>query len=168
MENNEKQVNNETTVKPEKTDLQKAKAKSWITLAGGFGIAVLLFIVGGVLGEIGGFLLALGFIFLMFLPLWFVMIRANIRRVHCQQCGTKYNYDSDVEWVVEDETIKGSTDTQGVRRETRKANVAFSCKCHRCGMIKNFNKKFVTGTYNSKEGLKTYDLENECRKYFKL
>ena len=171
MENNENQVNyenqvkNEEKVKPPKTDLQKAKKKLWLMSGAWFGGSILLFIISGLLGEAGVFTICLGLIFLLFLPLMFIVLKLQIHRVHCKFCGTKYDYAKDVRWVCESEETKSGKSGNDLTK-TVKASVSFNCTCHKCKQTKDFRKKFTTAEWNSSRGWKYYNLESECKKYF--
>ena len=167
MENNENQTNNETKVKPEKTDLQKAKKKHLLTCAACLGISIALFALSAVLGDLGVVTLIAGLIFLFLLPIVFVSGKLNIHRVHCKQCGTKYDYNEDVSWVCEGEEEKSGKSGNDYTK-TVKATVLFNCTCHACKQVKEFRKKFTTAEWNSSRGWKYHNLDTECTKYFKI
>ncbi len=84
--------------------------------------------------------------------------RAQIKRIYCENCGEKFNYDRDVQWVKTGDEF-GS--------DKAKASVDFSCRCSHCDHTQEFTESFVTAQYDKEKNVwRTTDLAPRIRKYF--
>ena len=164
---NKNNENKETQVTNEKTAVKKAITKHFINCGIVAAAAVLVMIISIAMGEAGMLLLLIGLAVAVFAPIAGVMGLAQIKRVHCKECGEKYDYDKDVAWECEGEETKDTSNASDSSAKTT-AIVAFTCRCHKCGATKEFKTKFVTATYSGKSGVKRYNLNNLCKKYFNV
>lgn len=90
--------------------------------------------------------------------LWGTMIKAQVKRCYCKNCGEKYNYQNDISWEVTDqiETDKDVTDV-----------VDFTCVCAHCGEVLHFTKKFKIAFYDNKGNLHKRDIRVLASNFFK-
>ena len=81
-----------------------------------------------------------------------------INNSFCPECGTKYQYETDVEWEVTGQTDDGNKE---------KAIVEFNCVCRKCNHEAEFTQTFVTAYYDNKKGTWVrHNVKTLARKYF--
>ena len=85
-----------------------------------------------------------------------ILDRKRIRRMHCTECGEKYNYKSDVAWEVADVFESNNK---------IKSTVEFKCVCRNCNKTKEFKNVFTTASIDKDGKKKVYNIENLAKKY---
>ena len=114
-----------------------------------------------------------GFLVLSFFVVLFILPseKKRIDRIYCPVCGEKYDYNNDVAWEVGE--ISVNSDMRAYSYNSKKevasknATVSFSCVCHKCGNHTNFSQKMKVASLDNQGNLKNFNLDTECRKYFK-
>ena len=150
MDNQKSPLNTEKTLTQLEIAIKKGKRKLWISRLVILGISLIfMFILPEVAGI--GFLI---FLFYMIMgPFWI----KELKRGYCTNCGSKFDYQNDIEWEVVEEISE---------ENSVKALVEFSCNCANCGSTQTFTKKFTVASYNSqKQNWTRHNLDTLCRKY---
>lgn len=108
----------------------------------------------------GEFDLIMFFIGIGIILLFFGLLSAkkHEKRIHCNKCNTKYNYEDDVEWNVIEENIGDKSSY---------AKVEITCTCPKCGEVKTFRANFTTAQISSSGCVRRYSLDSSIKNYFK-
>ena len=134
---------------PREEALKKNSRVTWLSLI----IGVLSIVVSFVLLnfdiqiEFAGVLLLGGFIEII---IFFVCLgrRTRLKRIHCDLCGKKYDYEKEVAWEVLSYVTK--TGTNGNAK--KEANVKVDCICGNCGTSKTFGRVVTVASINGQTG----------------
>ena len=152
-----KQENTKTTANDELTPLEKAikkeKKRIWTARLVTLGLGIIFCFVAP---EIAAFFLLAFLVYMLIGP----FAIKELKRLFCENCGEKFDYENDVEWEVVEEISEGNS---------RTAVVEFTCTCGKCGDTKSFTKKFKVASYDSQKGTwRQQNLNTLCRKHFKV
>ena len=139
----------------------------------------LMFIIGPIaaliLGGLGCFInIYAGLIFFAFslVMTWGMALAelSRIKKIFCQKCGTKFDYDN-CSW----RTINQSTEKKKVDYNIKSKQVAeilketleFHCDCENCGNSTVFTKTFTTATAYSDGSVDRKNVNDFAEKFFK-
>ena len=119
---------------------------------------LLLFETAELIYGIALFGLLFGICFIIAGPLSWYNQNKSIKHSFCPCCETKFDYNTDIEWI-ETERIDEDRVVTSV--------VEFTCTCPKCKEEHVFNEKFVVARYNEKKGAwENRNLKQLVKKYF--
>ena len=143
------------------TPRKKALMKNTIATIVWFLIGVVVAVIGVMNADMtdwGGFVAAIGALLIIFALSSGGQTKKRIKRSYCPECGEKYDYNDDVEYVVSEE-IEKNTSIEAV--------VDFECTCGNCGNSTEFTEKFTIASIDKNGNVVYKNLGTEAKKYFK-
>ena len=142
------------TVTPKDKALKSNKITFIVLEAIGVACLALGFIIGDLVMYAG---ILFGATFILCGPYVWGMGKKCINNSFCPQCGSKYQYETDIAWEVASETDNG---------QKEKTTVEFSCTCRKCNHEAEFTKTFVTAYYDKQKGWVHHNIQTLVKKYF--
>jgi hypothetical protein len=100
---------------------------------------------------------------IMMVGLVLFVFAVRYKRTHCDKCGKKFDYQTDVSWEDNGASYQESNDGRTARITNK---VHCHCVCSQCGAEKDFNVKVQTG-YATQKGASVKSVEKAIKEYFK-
>ena len=112
--------------------------------------------------EVGAVLLIMSFVALI-TCLVCLGRRTRLKRIYCDLCGKKYNYEEEVEWDVKSYVTKSTSSSSA----SKEANVKVDCTCGNCGKTKTFWKTVTVASVNSRGEIREKGVDVALEAYFR-
>ena len=131
-----------------------------VGVVSGVGFVILMMLE--MFAEVGAILLLSGFVALI-TCLVCLGRRTRLKRIYCDLCGKKYNYEEEVEWEVKSYVTK-STGTNTAKKE---ANIKVQCTCGNCGKTQTFYKTVTIASVDSRGDIRENGADDDIKFYFR-
>lgn len=153
---------------------KRSKVKVWIS-AGIILVVVAAIFIGGsllLLGDAFFGICAAAICLAVLLVVWLPKELKRVKRNYCQECGARYDYQSCVEWEVDEIEIKEKRTNPNSNKKqivgVRIEHVEFTCTCAKCGSEASFMQKYQTGEIYDDGSVKKRSVESVIKKYFQV
>ena len=159
-----KELFNDLKLKP--TTLENAKKRT-------FALCKLLGIGGGILSIIlmimaPGVGITLAIVCAILIGGLCLKIWIKTERNFCSKCKEKFNYDTDVNWMVTQQREEGRQPGSTNIIKKRYATIKFTCTCSKCHNLYEFTEEKEIVTWYSDGKITEKNVADIARSYFQL